>query len=169
MSLSVRPGKPTDLDAALDIYVRARTARNPGRSTPEFVRDEVRSGLLQATTWFFMAFDEAVPVGMAVAMPSREDFGAGPIIPGVCHLGQLFVAPEYWGRGIGLLLLDTVIGEAARRGYVSMDLVVNDDNERAQRLYVRRGFEPTGRSRMSLDPASGMASEWVRPLTASRE
>ncbi|NES31095.1 ribosomal-protein-alanine N-acetyltransferase [Micromonospora terminaliae] len=48
------------------------------------------------------------------------------------------------GRGIGRLLLEALLAEAARRGVRSTLLEVAADNARAQRLYAMYGFEPIG-------------------------
>ena len=108
--------------------------------------------------------DEGEPVGMAAAMPSREDFEDGPLVPGLCYLDLIFVVPERWGDGIGALLLDTVLADARGRGFSRIHLLTHDDNERAQTLYASRSFAKTGWSRMSRDAANGMVSEWAREL-----
>ena len=103
-------------------------------------------------------------VGMAAAMPSRDDFGEGDVVPGLCYLDLIFVVPERWGDGIGALLLDTVIADARGRGFSASTCSPTTTTSRAQGLYVSRGFERTGWSRMSTDPANGPVSEWARPL-----
>jgi len=52
----------------------------------------------------------------------------------------LFVAPEMRGKGVGTALLDAVIDEARRRGYVQVRLDVVDTNPRAKALYRHVGF-----------------------------
>ncbi|KAB1907774.1 ribosomal-protein-alanine N-acetyltransferase [Micromonospora sp. AMSO31t] len=47
-------------------------------------------------------------------------------------------------RGIGRLLLEALLAEAARRGVRSTLLEVAADNGPAQRLYAMYGFEPIG-------------------------
>ncbi|MFF0655956.1 ribosomal protein S18-alanine N-acetyltransferase [Micromonospora tulbaghiae] len=47
-------------------------------------------------------------------------------------------------RGIGRLLLEALLAEAARRGVRSTLLEVAADNAPAQRLYAMYGFEPIG-------------------------
>jgi len=164
MTAVVRAGGPDDVDAALDVYVRGGTARRKGSvMLPERI-EQVRSLLHAESTWFFVADSGDQVAGMAAAMPSREDFGEGPLVAGVCYLDLIFVVPEEWGNGIGAMLLDTVIAEARGRGFTRIHLLTHDDNFRAQGLYASRGFERTGWSRMSRDPANGRVSEWARPL-----
>jgi ribosomal protein S18 acetylase RimI-like enzyme len=101
-------------------------------------------------------------VAMASARALREQDGQGPVIPGGCFLGFLYVAPERWGRGIGGALLDAVLAEAKRRHQPRIHLLTHADNERSQRLYRSRGFSPTGRS-------AGGREEWVREPGKSRD
>jgi RimJ/RimL family protein N-acetyltransferase len=100
-------------------------------------------------------------VAMASARALREQDGKGPVIPGGCFLGFLYVVPERWGRGIGGAVLDAVLAEAERRHQPRVHLVTHPDNERSQRLYGSCGFTPTGRG------ADGQV-EWVREPAKSR-
>ncbi|MQA83251.1 MAG: ribosomal-protein-alanine N-acetyltransferase [Streptosporangiales bacterium] len=49
-----------------------------------------------------------------------------------------------WGRGVGTTLLAALLEEAERRGCGEVYLDVRADNDRAQRLYQRFGFERIG-------------------------
>src|SRR4029450_9731349 len=60
------------------------------------------------------------------------------------------------GEGVGSLLLDDLLGEADKRSPVVL-LEVRADNEAAQRLYKRRGFEEIGRGRGDYQPRGGEA------------
>ncbi|HEY7025949.1 MAG TPA: GNAT family N-acetyltransferase [Candidatus Limnocylindrales bacterium] len=161
---TVRPGRGDDIEVAVAIFVACGTARHPERPVPEARASEVRSTLAAAEVWFYVALDEDQVVGFAAAMQSREDFGAGPIVPGLCYLDLIFVEPEKWGKGIGALLLDTVIDDARDLGFARIHLLTHDDNLRAHGLYESRGFARSGWSRVSSDAANGMVSDWARPL-----
>ncbi|MEO7132176.1 MAG: GNAT family N-acetyltransferase, partial [Dermatophilaceae bacterium] len=50
-------------------------------------------------------------------------------------------APACQGRGIGRLLLDTLIGRAADHGVEAIMLEVRADNAAARNLYERNGFD----------------------------
>ena len=163
MSIRVVPGGPDEIEGAVSAYVRGGGGRRGIAPSQERI-EEVRSTLADAANWFFVADDEGEPVGMAAAMPSREDFGDGPLVPGLCYLDLIFVVPERWGDGIGALLLDTVLADARGRGFSRIHLLTHDDNERAQTLYASRSFAKTGWTRMSRDAANGMVSEWAREL-----
>ena len=57
-------------------------------------------------------------------------------------------------RGIGRLLLEALLAEAARRGARSTLLEVAADNAPAQRLYATYGFEPIGVRRGYYQPSN---------------
>lgn len=76
--------------------------------------------------------------------------------PRVRHSGEfgLSVRKEYWGLGIGSLMLDTLIDWARHAGIVKkINLRVRTDNRRAVRLNESRGFaiEGTIRKEIFLD------------------
>ena len=67
------------------------------------------------------------------------------------------VAQDRWGQRIGALLLDALIAEAARRGCTEVFLEVRVDNDRAQRLYLSRGFTGIGLRRGYYQPSGADA------------
>jgi [ribosomal protein S18]-alanine N-acetyltransferase len=66
----------------------------------------------------------------------------------------LAVAEDRWGQGIGSALLDGLLAEADRRGCTEIFLEVRVDNDRAQRLYRRRGFTDVGIRRGYYQPSN---------------
>ncbi|MDR3404694.1 MAG: GNAT family N-acetyltransferase [Chthoniobacter sp.] len=62
-------------------------------------------------------------------------------------LEELYVLPEWRGRGVGSQLLDTVIAGAKERGWIALDLEVDSGHQRVISLYARRDFQPVSRSR----------------------
>jgi GNAT superfamily N-acetyltransferase len=63
---------------------------------------------------------------------------------------DLVVLPEWRGRGVGSALLRFVIDEAKRLGVLRLTLLTDGDNRRAQALYARYGFRPSGMLPMRL-------------------
>ncbi|WP_395929153.1 ribosomal protein S18-alanine N-acetyltransferase [Arthrobacter sp. RT-1] len=59
----------------------------------------------------------------------------------IADVQTIAVVPDYEGRGIGTTLLTALIDEARRRYAADLLLEVRADNPRAQRLYLRFGFE----------------------------
>jgi ribosomal protein S18 acetylase RimI-like enzyme len=137
--LSAGPG---DLAAAVRVWRLANLAH--GKVPDESRCGTVRTKLAEADALAVMALLAGEVVGMALAEPGRADNGAGAPLPHLCHVSMVFVHPHCWGRRIGQHLLDTVADHAARRGHRLLQLWTGQANQRAQRLYRRVGFQPTG-------------------------
>lgn len=60
------------------------------------------------------------------------------------ELLKIGVRPEFQGTGVGLALLEDVIGPARVQGYSSCFLEVRASNTRAIRFYRGKGFEVVG-------------------------
>jgi len=86
-------------------------------------------------------------VGMTLGLQGLADDGAGPPIPGLCHVSMVFVTPDRWGEGIGGRLVAALLAEARSRGYVRVQLWTQADNTAAQRLYESHRFRRTGREK----------------------
>ncbi|MBQ9950559.1 MAG: GNAT family N-acetyltransferase [Clostridia bacterium] len=69
------------------------------------------------------------------------------------------VLKDYWGRGVGSMLMDAAIQTAESAGYAQIELEVAADNERAIRLYERFGFREYGRCPRALKRENGYADE----------
>jgi ribosomal protein S18 acetylase RimI-like enzyme len=163
VTLGVRFGEAADVDAAVWVFERSNLARRrgvwPGR--PGRV-ERVRSHLYDRASWFLVAAQGPVVVAMASARPLHGDDSAGAATQAGI-LSYLYVVPERWGEGIGGMMLDAALAEAARRQYARFNLWTHQDNERSQRLYRSRGFTPAGRTAHGED-------EWVRltvPVTTA--
>ena len=88
-------------------------------------------------------------VGHIAFTPARRrapghPWATSPATPGLAHLWQLFVLPEWWGRGVAPLLHDAAIEEMRAREYQSARLYTPSLHARARRFYERRGWLPTG-------------------------
>lgn len=69
------------------------------------------------------------------------------------------VLRDYWGRGVGSMLMDAAIQTAQSVGYAQIELQTAADNERAIRLYERFGFEQYGRCPRALRRENGCVDE----------
>ncbi|MCB0713227.1 MAG: GNAT family N-acetyltransferase [Ignavibacteriae bacterium] len=68
--------------------------------------------------------------------------------PRLQHTGSfgMSVRKDYWGFGIGGLMLDTLLSWARETGIITkINLHVRPDNDRALQLYLSRGFAVEGR------------------------
>ncbi|MFC4146211.1 ribosomal protein S18-alanine N-acetyltransferase [Micromonospora mangrovi] len=80
--------------------------------------------------------------GLAVAPPDEA------------WVQNIAVRRDVQRRGVGRLLLEALLAEAARRGARSTLLEVAADNGPAQRLYATYGFEPIGVRRGYYQPSN---------------
>jgi ribosomal protein S18 acetylase RimI-like enzyme len=72
------------------------------------------------------------------------------------RIDQLFVAPHHEGQGVGHRLLAHAEGYAISTGAGALEIVVEDDNDRAADFYRRSGFTRAGGQLYTLRlPASG--------------
>lgn len=172
------PGAPTivtrrgglgDIDAILEnIHTGFRTYTDfapAGWSAPNVrVERERTLDLLEdsATAVVIAEVDGAV-AGHVALTPARErPPGGGSAegwrmqreIPGMAHLWQLFVLPEWWGTGVADVLHREFITQATGRGYVQGRLYTPAAHERARRFYERRGWRSMSEQ---LNPELGLA------------
>ena len=84
-----------------------------------------------------LAFDGDVPAGFALWFRSYSTFLARPGI----YLEDLFVFPEFRGRGLGRQLLAHLARTARERGYGRVEWAVLDWNVDAIRFYESLGAE----------------------------
>lgn len=110
--------------------------------SPELLATEVTTDPL--SRYYIVAEDDGVIAGYAGLL--AQDGGQADVL-------TLAVAAHRWGEGIGSALLDGLLSEAARRGCTEIFLEVRVDNDRAQRLYQRRGFTGIGIRRAYYQPS----------------
>ena len=85
---------------------------------------------------------DGVPVGRLCLLRGERDY----------NLVDIALLPEHCGKGVGSILLDEILSEAAARGR-TVSLRVEHINP-ARRLYERKGFRETERSEIDA------AMEW---------
>ena len=87
----------------------------------------------------FFAFtpdpDPAEPAGLAAGYITER---------GTLHLVSMWVRPRARGHGVGVALIDAVLGWAKTTDADAVHLWVNEANATARRLYERCGFTLTG-------------------------
>lgn len=162
MGIKVRGGDSTDHAAAVEVWLSSVTARDEAPPADEIKR-VVRANLAAPTAWLLVGEEDDAMVAFACARDGAFDGGRGAPTPGTCHIDMLFVLPDRWGTGVGGAILDATLHEAVRRGYVSAQLWVVQGNERATRLYARRGFRHSGR--ITTGDAGEEIGLWARRLT----
>ncbi|WP_037605654.1 ribosomal protein S18-alanine N-acetyltransferase [Streptacidiphilus rugosus] len=109
----------------------------------------------RASRWYTVAEDEAGRiVGYAGLMA----------VAGEGDVQTIAVAQDQWGTGLGTRLLQRLIDQATAASCTELLLEVRVDNERAQRLYTRFGFEPVGIRRNYYQPSGVDALVMLRHM-----
>ncbi|MFF5262090.1 GNAT family N-acetyltransferase [Actinomadura viridis] len=147
-AVAIRPGTAADAeDAALLVHLADIERRGPS-PLDAGLRERTAARMSDPHTFFYVAETPGLegPAATAAGMSGRLDGGAGAPIPGLCHISMVAVRPGLWGRGLGGLVVDAVLAEAARRGYDRAQLFTQTANARARALYERRGFALTGQT-----------------------
>lgn len=85
----------------------------------------------------FLAFDGDKPAGFTLLYPSFSSVSLGS----AWLLNDLFVTPEARGKGIGEALLTRAADFGKRAGALKLTLATQVENETAQRLYERLGWQ----------------------------
>ncbi|MCM2388284.1 GNAT family N-acetyltransferase [Streptomyces albipurpureus] len=142
--VTARLARGEDLTAAVGIWRQANTAR--GRPPTKQRVARVADKLADPDALVLVASVGDEVLGMALAEPGRDQDGHGGRMEELCHISMVFVHPDHWGRRIGLLLLEGISGHAKRQGYTHLQVWTGESNDRAQHLYRRAGFTPSGRT-----------------------
>ena len=140
MSVVLRPMSLHDIDA---VSVLEQALFGVEAWSPEMLGSELTAD--PGSRYYLVAEDGGVVTGYGGLLAR-----AG----GQADVLTLAVAAGRWGEGIGSALLDGLLGEAARRGCNQIFLEVRVDNDRAQRLYRRRGFTDIGIRRGYYQPSN---------------
>lgn len=127
-AISLRPMAEGDLPEVLAIE---RVLFPEDAWSEGMFRDELAK---QASRHYLVAEQAGQIVGYAGLYAHR----------GEADVQTVAVRTSHWGRGIGGRLLTALLEEAARRGCTEVYLEVRADNDRAQQLYRRFGFEAVG-------------------------
>lgn len=144
----IRPGKPADLDALLELENRCFT-------TDRLSRRSMRHFLVSPSATLIVAEEGGKLSGyVLVLFPPRTS---------TARLYSIAVAPHMSGRGIGPQILAAAERAAARRGRRVMRLEVHDHNTRAIARYEKSGYRQFGRYRDYYDD-HGDALRFEKPL-----
>jgi ribosomal protein S18 acetylase RimI-like enzyme len=103
-------------------------------------------------------------VGFVHVSPSR-DTDTDPHLTG--EVQAIYLLPEYWGQGVGQLLMDAGLRRLAESGYREYVLWVLATNDRARRFYETGGWQPDGATK--TDDSRGFPLLEVRYRRAAGE
>jgi len=94
---------------------------------------------------YFFAWHGHIPVGhVFLRWQSAERGEEASQLERCAHVSDLFVVPEFWSRGIGTYLMDTLEALAVQHRYLQVGLSVAVENSRALSMYARRGYMDAG-------------------------
>jgi ribosomal protein S18 acetylase RimI-like enzyme len=105
----------------------------------------------------FLAMDEHTACGIAGSFLGQNDATRA-------HLVSMWTAPSHRQRGIGRLLVDSVLNWARRRNAGVLHLMVTGNNAPAINFYERLGFTRTGRTEPYPNDPSVIEYEMSRPI-----
>jgi ribosomal protein S18 acetylase RimI-like enzyme len=124
--------RPATLETVRPLRLRAlREDPDSFGSTLEREQDRPDSDWRVWIDGTLIAFDRGTPVGMANLNLNREP----------AEIFGVWVAPQARGKGVGQLLVETLLERAGDR---PIALCVAESAHAARRLYERLGFRPTG-------------------------
>ena len=138
--LKLRPYTAADEDAAIELWRRTWAQHYPHldfNKRVDWWRERWRSELVPVARIVLADIGGAL-VGFVTVDPKTK------------YLDQIVVAPEQWGAGVALALLE----EAKRLSPAGLELLVNKDNFRAIAFYEKHGFAYAGEDK---NPVSGIA------------
>jgi GNAT superfamily N-acetyltransferase len=102
--------------------------------------------LSEAGRWSCGAFDaQGALVGFAAMRQARTDEEPSALVPGIGHLGALFVHPRRWREGIAAHLLDRAEAAMREQGF-QIGRLRTPERAPARRFYERHGWSSTGES-----------------------
>jgi putative acetyltransferase len=143
--ITLRRYTAADEDAAIELWRRTWTQHYPHidfNARVDWWRKRWRKELVPSARIVLAEMGGAM-VGFVTIDPKTK------------YLDQIVVAPEQWGAGVALTLLE----EAKRLSPRGVDLHVNKDNDRAIHFYEKHGFEYSGEDKnpYSDKPVNKMA------------
>jgi putative acetyltransferase len=136
-AFALRPYCEADEDAAIELWRRTWQQAYP---SIDFTA--------RVAWWRERWRTELVPAASIVVAEQADALIGFVTIDGKGYLDQLVVSPEQWGSPLASALVD----EAKRLSPDGVSLLVNEDNARAIRFYLRNGFEHAGKD---VNPTSG--------------
>jgi putative acetyltransferase len=149
--ITLRLYTAADEDTAIELWRRTWTQHYPHidfNARVDWWRKRWRKELVPSARIVLAEIGGAALVGFVTIDPKTK------------YLDQIVVAPEQWGSGLALALLE----EAKRLSPRGVDLHVNKDNDRAIGFYEKHGFKYAGEDKnpYSDKPVNKMA--W-RPIS----
>jgi ribosomal protein S18 acetylase RimI-like enzyme len=149
------PIHQTDFWKLLNTY--ALDNMGGGQPLAENMKEKLIKDLdISPIAYSFIAYDGSKAIGLLNSFLGYSTFYAAPLL----NIHDLVVIPEYRGRGVSTLLLQTAEDKAKSLSCCKLTLEVLENNTVAQRAYHRFGF-----AGYELDPSAGKALFFEKKLT----
>lgn len=166
---AVRDGRPEDLEALLPLYdALYRELNGFGLAftlSPEGMRGALSAQLRSKLCQVSVAEENGVLAGFLSAGILRMDRKLS--LPGTRALGMihdLYLSPEFRGRGLARALLDRAEDWLAGQGVTLVQCQVVEGNGPGTAFWARQGYAPTSTTRARiLSPRTEEASHVVSP------
>ena len=136
-AFTLRPYRVADEDATIALWQRTWQQAYP---SIDFAK--------RVDWWRARWRNELVPNATVIVAEQDGQIAGFVTIDASGYLDQLVVAPERWGSPLATALVDA----AKQRSPSGVTLLVNKDNARAIRFYLRSGFVESGED---VNPTSG--------------
>jgi ribosomal protein S18 acetylase RimI-like enzyme len=135
--MKVRPAEPEDLEVLavlFDGYRQFYQQKSDLQGAREFLAERLKR---KDSRLFIAVSDLGEAAGFAQLYPSFSSISMRPL----WILNDLFVGPEFRGRGLGHALLEACVADAKQTGAKGLTLKTARDNESAQSLYEKAGWK----------------------------
>lgn len=149
MTLAYRDGGPGDGEAIGELFCRAFTATFGHMYAPDdlalFLRNKTPGDFeaqLADPDYAFQLVEESGRLIGYIKLGPNELPGDAP--DRTWELHQLYLDDAAKGRGVADALIDWGFAEARARGFAYLQLSVFIENDRARRVYEKRGFVEVG-------------------------
>jgi ribosomal protein S18 acetylase RimI-like enzyme len=143
--VEIRPWRDEVFDGAAHVIYRSYRDEDDRLINSQY-RTERGCGELLGVLTGHVWCGEFLPQVSAVAVNRESGRLVGVLIalriaPGIGHIGQISILPEYQGAGVGRRLISAALSEFTRLDFNALSLAVTASNRRALGLYESCGFQ----------------------------
>jgi GNAT superfamily N-acetyltransferase len=145
----LKPVTPEDLNQLASLIVQYYQDDPCGMLPEQATAEQMAARMVQHPHLVspLLLFHENACVGYALLVYYFSNEYGGVIL----WLDEFFIRRELRSRGLGGAFLSLIRGWAEARGIPRIELEVNEHNEGARQLYLRHGFEESGRRLLGLN------------------
>lgn len=141
--MEIRKVKRDDVESFVNAYIESyRGLENYAYRSRRFVKGYFKWLLSRDSQGFIVAELDGRAVGFVACDANWISFFE---LKKVGEIHEIFVLPEYRGRGVASKLLDSALKYTKERGRDLAELWVGETNEQAKRFYEFKGFKAVGK------------------------